>query len=416
VFKRLRNRFLVLNMVIISVMMLIAFTSIYLITYNNVHFGITKELDRISEPSRKLNDNPDMQQPDFDKAPPPHRSVSFSIITDKQWNTVSISSVFDMENKFYEAAKAMTVSKDKMAGEFKLDGYYWAYAIKSSSDGYRISFLDITPQQGILNNLIVTFLIVALIMLIVIFITSRFFANKAIQPVQEAFEKQKQFISDASHELKTPLTVINTNVDVLLATEDSKGSEQAKWLCYIKSEVERMTKLTNDLLYLTRLDYSDMKMIYADFDLSKAVESTILAMEAVAYENQLELKDSIEPDLRLFGNSEQIRQVVMILLDNAIKYTSKNGTVNVELKKSHNSLLFSVTNTGEGIPEEHWEKVFDRFYRLDKSRRREGGGYGLGLSIAKTIVEQHRGKISVKSVANESTTFLVEFYGARHDT
>jgi signal transduction histidine kinase len=110
----------------------------------------------------------------------------------------------------------------------------------------------------------------------------------------------------------------------------------------------------------------------------------------------------------MYGNNEQIKQVVMILLDNALKYTDRNGRVSIELKKSYNNLFLSVTNTGEGISEEHLDRVFDRFYRMDKSRERKSGGYGLGLSIAKTIIEQHKGKISVRSVANEYTTFHVE--------
>jgi signal transduction histidine kinase len=395
-------------MVIISVMMLIAFTSIYLITYNNVHSDIAMELGKISEFNRKANETQNTPQPDFDKPPPPHRSVSFALITDKQWNTVEISSIFDMEDEFYETAKDITISEGTLTGDFKIEGNYWAYTVKPYYDGYRIVFLDISSQQGILNNLVYTFLIVASIMLIFIFIISRFFANKAIQPVQEAFEKQKQFIADASHELKTPLTVINTNVDVLLSNDEGAVNEHTKWLYYIKSEVERMTKLTNDLLYLTQLDYSDMKMIFTNFDLSKAVESVVLTMEAVIFENQITFKDDIEPGLKIYGNNEQIKQVVMILLDNALKYTDRNGTVSLELKKSYNNLLLSVTNTGEGISEEHLDRVFDRFYRMDKSRERKSGGYGLGLSIAKTIIEQHRGKISVRSVANEYTAFHVE--------
>jgi signal transduction histidine kinase len=244
--------------------------------------------------------------------------------------------------------------------------------------------------------------------LIVIFFISRFFANKSIIPIKEAFDKQKQFIADASHELKTPLAVINTNVDVLLSNGEDAINTQSKWLHYIKSEVERMTKLTNDLLYLTQVNYSDIKMIYSDFNMSDTVESIILTMEAVIYENDILLDYSIEPNLTIYGNSEQIKQVVMILLDNALKYTDPNGNINLNLKREYSNIVLSLTNTGEGIPEEHLDKIFDRFYRIDKSRSRNSGGYGLGLAIAKTIVEQHGGKISVKSILNGSTTFKVE--------
>jgi len=245
-------------------------------------------------------------------------------------------------------------------------------------------------------------------MSIIIFLISRFFANRSIQPIKEAFDKQKQFIADASHELKTPLTVINTNVDVLLSNKDDLIHNQSKWLYYIKSEAERMNKLTSDLLYLAQVDYSDVKMIFSDFNLSEAVEHIILTMEGVVFENNIALHYDIEPNLIVSGNIEQLKQVILIFLDNAIKYTDKKGKINLVLNKAHNKINLSVTNTGKGIPEEHISKIFNRFYRTDKSRARDSGGYGLGLSIAKAIVEQHNGKISVKSIVDKETTFTIE--------
>lgn len=407
-FTKLRNRFLILNLIIISVMMLLAFSSIYFITYNNVYKDINMNLNRISEFSRKQAPAPGLPKPGFDNAPPLERSVSFTIDTDSNWNTTLISSVFDMDEEFYEEAKNVAISKNTSTGKLKLDGNHWVFTIKPFADGYRLVFLDITSQQGILTNLVYTFLVVAAVMLIFIFFISRFFANKAIKPVKEAFEKQKQFIADASHELKTPLTVINTNVDVLLSNRDSSISSQSKWLHYIKSEVERMTKLTNDLLFLAQLDYSDVKMIYSDFNLSETVENVILTMEAVIFENNIAFDYEVEPDLVIHGNSEQIKQVIMILLDNGMKYANSKGLVRLALKKNGNNAYLSVINTGEGISEEQIEKIFDRFYRTDKSRIRKSGGYGLGLAIAKSIIEQHKGKVSAKSIVNESTTFSVE--------
>lgn len=225
--------------------------------------------------------------------------------------------------------------------------------------------------------------------------------------MKEAFDKQKQFIADASHELKTPLTIINTNADVLLSNSDDTIHNQSKWLHYIKSETERMTSLTNDLLYLTEMDDSRSTMIYSKFNLSEAVENIILTMEAIIFEKRISLEYDIEPNLTVMGNSEQIKQVIMILLDNAVKYTNSKGSVTLSLKKQHNDMVLSVTNTGEGIAPEHLARIFDRFYRTNASRARKQGGYGLGLAIAKSIVEQHKGKIYAKSTVGESTTFYV---------
>ncbi|WHH57873.1 HAMP domain-containing sensor histidine kinase [Petroclostridium sp. X23] len=417
-FIKLRNKFLILNLVIISVMMIMAFSSIYLITYNDVRKDIDMELHKISDFYHKSNKSLKEPRDDFDKngppsdfddlQPPRERSVAFTLITDSQWNITTISSIFDMNDEFYQTAKKAMLSKGMNSGNLKLDGNDWAFMITPHFDGYRIVFLDITSQQSILTNLIYTFLVVAAVMLIIIFFISRFFANRSIQPIKEAFDRQKQFVADASHELKTPLSVINTNVDVLLSNGEENINSQSKWLHYIKSEAERMTKLTNDLLYLTQLDYSDIKMIFADFNLSEIVENVILTMEAIIFESNISLDYEIQPNLMTHGNSEQIKQVVMILLDNAIKYTNHKGLINISLKKHFNAIVLSVTNTGEGISEEHIDRIFDRFYRTDKSRARKSGRYGLGLAIAKTIVEQHGGKITAKSVLNQSTTFSVE--------
>jgi signal transduction histidine kinase len=456
-FNKLRNRFLVLNLVTLSIMMLGAFAAIYLIMYSNVHQNINMDLHRLEEFSRKPGGKPDQQKPEkrrqadgrtsdsqqaggetasggmSDSGPAggsasdggapdmgpgknvpadpgfvPDRSVSFFILTDSQWNISKYQSVFDMDSDFYESAVSIVSSQGRDTGSFKLDGNNWAYIVSSNNGGYRISFLDITSQQGILNTLTYTFLFSFLGMLVILYFISRFFSNRYIRPVREAFDKQKQFIADASHELKTPLAVINTNADVLLSFGEDTINSQAKWVQYIKNESLRMTKLTNDLLYLTRLDYSDSRAVFSKFNLSNAVENAILTMEGVIFEHQLSLNYDMEPDLSINGSSEQISEVSMILLDNAVKYSDANGSIDIHLRKRNNDAVLTVSNTGAGIPEEHLPNIFDRFYRTDKSRARRSDGYGLGLAIAKAIVDQHGGKICVKSVVNEKTTFSVE--------
>ncbi|HEX2947099.1 MAG TPA: HAMP domain-containing sensor histidine kinase [Clostridia bacterium] len=450
-FNRLRNRFLILNMAIISITMFISFASIYFITYKNVNNEINMNLRRISGFGREAllpllpqiksslagggtsgplpseagktagpdfsiiqpgQNYPDQgstgQQPAGVYKQPVDRFVTFAVVTDDKWKLKTVVSLFKMDAPFYEEAKDIAVSQNKEHGKFKLDGNHWAYDIKPMASGYRLIFLDISSQQSILANLIYTFLAVALVMLVLIYLISRFFANRSIKPVRDAFEKQKQFIADASHELKTPLAVIDTNVDVLLSNSSDTIENQSKWLQYIKSASIRMAKLTNDLLYLTQVDHSDRKTIFTDFDVSETVQNAILTMEAIIYEHDLSLHYDIEPGLVTHGNGEDIKEVVMILLDNALKYTNAKGSVDISLKRRHNEIVFAVSNTGEGIPEDQLDRIFDRFYRVDKSRSRSLGGYGLGLAIAKAIVEQHKGRIYAKSVMNEKTTFYAE--------
>jgi len=414
-FTKLRNKFLILNLVIISFMMLLAFAAIYFITYNNVQGDISIDLHRTSEFYRNSYKTPVQPNTNFIDTISSQRSLSITMFTDTQWKIETTSSVFDIDTHSSEKLKNAALSQNKSTGTFKISDNVWAFMIESHYNGYQIVFLDITSRQAILTNLVYTFLIIAIIMLVFIFFISKFFANRSIKPVREAFYRQKQFIADASHELKTPLTVINTNVDVLLSNGEENINNYSKWLYYIKSEVERMTKLTNDLLYLTQLDYTDVKMIYTDFDLSEIVEIVILTMEAAIFENNISFEYDIEPNLRILGNKEQIKQVIMILLDNAMKYTNKGGNIKIHLKKSYNIVSLSISNTGEGISSAHIEKIFDRFYRADGARGRKSGDYGLGLSIAKKIIDQHSGKISVRSTVNVSTTFSIELPRINHE-
>lgn len=448
-FNKLRNRFLIVNLVSISIMMLVAFATIYTITYQNVQRETNMELYKVSDfyhspynsskmprgegggmgtgsgsgastgasgsgsdslPSNAMSGN--NEGPGGDPNAPPARSISFMIKTDDQWKITDTQSRFDMEDTFYtEALQKVDQNKvgdsERQTGQFALDGTDWAYVVDPSGDGHMIVFIDVTAQQGILTNLIYTFAVVGLIMLIGIYFLSRYFANRSIAPVREAFEKQKQFIGDASHELKTPLAIINTNADVLLANQEDTIANQAKWLHYIKSETERMTGLTNDLLYLTQMDDSRSMMIHAKFNMSDAVESIILPMEAVIFEKNISLDYNIEPNLTVHGNIEQIKQVILILLDNAVKYSGPRGSVNVTLQKQNNDVMLAVSNTGEGIAPEHLDRIFDRFYRTDSSRARTHGGHGLGLAIARSIVDQHKGEIYARSVVGEGATFYV---------
>ncbi|PWV92477.1 phospho-acceptor domain-containing protein [Paenibacillus cellulosilyticus] len=436
-FNQLRNRLLIVNMVIISLIMIVAFSSIYTITYQYNHKTMNNDFIQVSDFYRKsggmngggkFGDNhgpkdqdSELKTPSGDigivgnvgggggkLGPQPERSVSFAINTDADWNITKTDSRFDMDDDFYKLAVEHASSSDATRGNFTLDGNRWEYNVENTVEGYSIVFMDVTNQYQFLRNLLYTFLAVGLIMLVVIYFTSRYFANRSIAPVKEAFDKQQRFIADASHELRTPLAVINTNADVLLANSDDIIRTQMKWLNHIKSETERMRTLTSDLLYLTQMEDAREGVIMTSFNLSEAVENIILTLEAVIFEKNMVLDYDISPDLYTKGNSEQMKQVILILLDNAIKYTNAGGSIKLTLKKHGHDQQLTVTNTGEGIPQEHLARIFDRFYRVDASRSRQNGGYGLGLAIAKTIVEQSKGRISAKSVLNETTSFTVQ--------
>ena len=231
-------------------------------------------------------------------------------------------------------------------------------------------------------------------------------ARQIVLPVEKSFEKQKQFISDAGHELKTPLTVIGANADLL---ESEIGDN--KWLEYIRSETARMNGLVKSLLTLARMENTEPPdTVKSNFDISKTVEEMTMVFESVIYENELTLTTEIEPAVFLRGSRDEIKQLVSILIDNAVKHCKKNGVITVSLKrgKNKNRVLLSVANQGDPIPENERSRIFERFYRADESRSGSENRFGLGLAIAKAITERHRGQISV-DCRDGVTVFTCQF-------
>lgn len=427
-FKRLRNKFLILNMSIISVMMITAFAVIYTITYNNMQMENQNKL--LSLPVIKLESNSNPPKTNGSVSAglhvirniPSDYSLSFSIRVDSDGKVSDIDSYIDMSDKSYHKAAQLAWSNKKNNSTINLDGKLWEYtlspivenhiifqngqqSVNTTDKGYDIKFLDVTDTHKTLGELLATFIVVGIVMLIVIFVISLYFANRAIKPIAEVWEKQKQLVADASHELKTPLAIINANSDALLAVQEETIKSQRKWLHYIKAEICRMTKLINDLLYLAKTENTSVRRIYSSLDISSIVNNVVLSMEAIAFEKDIKFSHKVEQDIMVKGDPEQIKQVVMILFDNAIKYTDEKGYINISLKKTKRYIVFSIKNSGKGISKQDLPKLFDRFYRVDPSRTHENGGYGLGLSIAKAIIDSLGGRIYAESVENESTTF-----------
>ncbi len=249
-----------------------------------------------------------------------------------------------------------------------------------------------------------------LVALVLFFLLSLYLSRLALKPVEKAWQQQNQFIADASHELKTPLTVILANLDILSSHEDRTIQDQSKWLNNTKEEASRMKQLVENLLFLARSDAGVINdVIHSNtlVDFSNLVLKSTLIFESIAFENKVAMANEIENDIILNGCESQLKQVVSILLDNACKYAEKNGTIFIELKKSNHLAVLAVRNSGEVISPIEQTHIFERFYRTDKSRVRKEGGYGLGLSIAKTIIEHHKGKISVVSDPSDGTIFTV---------
>lgn len=245
--------------------------------------------------------------------------------------------------------------------------------------------------------------------LAVFFLISFFLAKLALKPVEAAWTSQRQFVADASHELKTPITVILANADVVLAHPGDTVESQRKWLGYIQDEALEMKKLVEDLLFLAKGDARQNSSPAVPVLLSQVVNEALLSFEPVAFEAGITLNEAVAPELWVKGDEGQLRRLVMILLDNGVKYAGEQGVVTVALTGAGDKIALRVHNTGAPIEAQHLPHIFERFYRADAARNRDRGGYGLGLSIAKAIADAHGAKLTADSSAAEGTTFTAVF-------
>lgn len=250
-------------------------------------------------------------------------------------------------------------------------------------------------------------LVTGILAILVVYISSLIISIVAIAPIKKAWQQQIDFAADASHELRTPLAVIQTNLELVLDYPQDSVAEQARWLNNSLFETRRMSKIVNDLLILSRADTKPNNINPTVFNLSLILESTLDSLESLAAKKNILLQRSIPTDVYLLGDSDLLRQLVIILTDNAIKYTTPPGSVNVLLSKNERKVILKVSDTGNGISSTDLEHIFDRFYCADKARSRNEGGTGLGLSIAKWIVDSHHGNLKVRSTIGVGTEFIV---------
>lgn len=412
-------------MTMISVVMIIAFTTIYVSTVSSTQRQNKLKLENVS--STIMNYMGNFARGTIINALHPAGTYlqAFGVVVNEKREVVFESSFGTMPQSFLLKAIEKVAKQNKVDGKIHLEGKQLQYVFSQQSAAvkldevsnttvveqlYTIAFLDVTESEHTLRQLLSAFIGIGILTLMAILGISIYFAKRAVIPIEKSYRKQQQFIQDASHELKTPLAAISTNLAVVTSNAMETVEMQGKWLGVIGYEVERMSKLVNDLLYLAKTDHIDNAVACYPVNFTEILEYAMLSVETVGFEKGILFKEAIQPDVIVNGDKDQIEQVVKILLDNALKYTNTGGGIEVELKYEKNQGVLSIANTGVGIPKEHIDKIFDRFYRVDASRK-HNGSYGLGLSIAKSLVESMQGSITVSSVENVETVFRVTFNG-----
>lgn len=321
----------------------------------------------------------------------------------------------DMDGKivYKDVGKIASVTEAE-AGEFaqkvidlgKKSGriQQFAYSVTDSRDGRGtvMVFLDISNQfYGVLRILVISVAIGVLCWICMLFIVI-LLSKRAILPIARNMEKQKQFVTNAGHEIKTPLAIILANTE---AMELHNG--ESKWSRNIREQTLRLNGLMQNLLTLAKMDESVGKVAATDFSASELLEETLEPFYEAASLKKISIAKDIQPDVKIHASSEQLRQLYSILLDNAVKYTEEGGRIEVSLRKRERKMLFRVENTCENLPKGNPEQLFDRFYRGNDARTQKSGGYGIGLSAARAIVEAQNGLIEASYKGKNIIEFTV---------
>ena len=324
-------------------------------------------------------------RPPLDQKPDYQLSTFYSVAFGENSTVIAVD---NGEKEVYSKEELITIAKEILAGN-TASGRSGAltYIVDRRPDYTLVALMDNTVSESGLNTLLHNVLIIGGAAILVMFFISLVLSGHIIRPLEENDQRQKRFISDASHELKTPVAVIDTNAE-LLAREIGDN----EWLANIRYENERMGGLVTQLLDLSRAENAEVPMEQVDF--SRTVTGETLALETLAFDRGRSFRTEIEDGIVLTGNKTQLTQLVSILLDNAIRHAAGNE-IGISLKRQGHHAVLSVINDGEEIPQDKLNHLFDRFYRVDEARNSESRHYGLGLSIAKAVVEKHGGSISV---------------------
>lgn len=402
-FKKLKIKLTLINLVLLSVVLIIVFSGIYTLmqsTIENQSLALMKNVAR--------REHIVIQPPKRTSKPPDERSVlsnCFFIKTGFDNKILDVSSNISISAEDATALISDTIKKSTTSSTITYKDSSLKFIIVQKPYGYIFVFLDRNHDNNFLNWLILNYFIIGSISLLLVFAISLYLANKALVPIKNSWDKQRSFVSDASHELRTPLAVMNTSLEIVLDNQSETIESQSKWLENIQSEVKRMSKLVEDLLFLARSDTDAKNIDIRKFNLSNSLLDLVDFFQPFITVKGITLNPQIDKDIQFNGSENRMKQLVTILIDNAVQHTPVGGTIDLIMQSKDSLIKISVKDNGSGIPEEHLDKIFERFYKVDKARVGNDNGSGLGLSIAACIAKEHNGTLSVSSIVNQGSTF-----------
>ena len=386
--RKLRLKFVAICMLLVTAILAAVLLSVYFAMQRNIQDLSRQLLYRVIQ-----QDDP--RRPEIAISLDRDRLVYLPYFTVNVWGSaayVTGGTYTDLENT-EELAAILNDCLSQNRQEGVVADYHLRYLRRSGGLYEKLAFVDMSMEQAMLREMMGSYLLIGGIALLLLLAAAVLLSWWATRPVELAWRQQRQFLSDASHELKTPLTVILSNAEMLESTplED----RPARWADNIRSEARRMKQLVEEMLTLARADSMTAAAVLGDVSLSEAAEDCVLAFESVAFEAEKALEYRLAEEVCVLGDGEKLRRLVSILLDNAIKYGAPGGAVTLALERRERQAVLTVSNPGE-IPAEHLPRLFERFYRADASRG-EQSGFGLGLSIAGAIAREHKGALRAES-------------------
>jgi len=400
-FKKLRIRFILTAMIAVFLVLGVIVVGMNIVNYANIDKKADETLQMLVRGGGKLPENTQPSAPGGAGGNTHDRGGTLSPEAKYTTRYFTVTLGTDGTLQAVDCGKISAVSEEtaesyakELWQDGKQSGYRdaYKYTVLSVENGVMYIFLDCHVDLGTYRNFLWTSIAVSAAGFLVVSVLVIVFSRFTVRSVAESYEKQKRFITDAGHELKTPLTIIDADVEVL---EMEQG--ESEWTASIRHQTARLAALTEKLILLAKLHESEHPDVMTDFSLSDALAEECRTFEPVALSKGKTLRCDIAENITLNGEEKSIRRLIDLLVDNAMKYSDEKGTISVLLHKRGRGAVLTVENTTDGIQKGNLDLFFDRFYRAESSRNSSTGGHGIGLAVAKAIVEAHRGKIHAES-------------------
>lgn len=408
--QKLRWKFVLIIMTLVALTLGLMFAVVMLTTWDSLRKDSLEALDKaitLTENTSFSNYLPQESEGTYglfgaEKVQMPYFTIQIS----------GDNSIYVLANQFFDLTEKDTLvsivssalTESGESGTINSGGYSMRYLRMATPLGYRIAFVDLAQEESTIGNLAKNLLFICLGTLLLFFGVSLLLSRWAVRPVEQSWKQQRQFIADASHELKTPLAVILSSLDMLDHYSDAEPEKRQRWGENVRSSSRQMQTLVEELLVLARSDNATQQLHLADCDLNDIVEDSLLQFEPVAFEQGKRIEEQLDENFNVNGDAALLKRIVDIYLDNACKYSPEHSVIQVTLRNDGKRGLLSVRSEGEPIPQELLGRIFERFYRTDPSRTEEG--YGLGLAIATELARLHHGKVWAESDPEGNTFFF----------